>query len=501
MSLDQAHRPTDLPPTATPSGRRTGQELLDLQRAAQRREGIPDAGTRIRRIERLEAMLTAYSDRFAAALDADFGTRPEALSVSTEVVSSIMELTHTRKHLATWMKPTHVNKLAGRVSLAGTLRRDPLGVVGVIGAWNFPVQLSFVPAGAALGAGNRVVIRPSELTPRTAEVMYRAVAEFFDPEVVAVVLDEVTSGPEFAGLKFDHIMFTGSPRVGALVGAAAAANLVPHTLELGGKNPVLVSRHGDLERSARQVARARMVNGGQVCLCPDYVFVAREQEDEFVRIVLDEWRTMMPTVIDNPDFTSIINDANFERVTRLVGDAEAKGATALRAAPAGENLPDARSRKMAPTVLRGVTPEMDIDGEEVFGPVLAVHAYDHLDEAVEFVGDRPHPLTLYWYGPQDAEFQSVVERTRSGSVNVNDFAVNMLLSDLPFGGVGQSGYGAYHGQHGFDQFTHLRTVAASNMKFSMAGLTTPPFGRLNRVINKLQLKSAQKRAAKVPPRG
>lgn len=476
--------------------RSTGQELLDLQRAAQRREGIPSAAVRVQRIERLEAMLTAYADRFAAALNADFGTRPEVLSVSTEVVSSIMELTHTRKHLAKWMKPTRVNKLAGRVSLGGTLRRDPLGVVGVIGAWNFPVQLSFVPAGAALGAGNRVVVRPSELTPQTAEMMYQAVSEFFDPEVMAVVLDDVTSGPEFASLSFDHLMFTGSPKVGAQVGAAAAANLVPHTLELGGKNPVIVSRHGDLERSARQVARARLVNGGQVCLCPDYVFVANEQKDAFVDIVLDEWRQMVPNIIGNADYTSLINARNFERVQGLVSDAREKGATVHEAAPLGENLPDPVSRKMAPTVLTEVTPAMDIDSEEVFGPVLAVHGYDDLSEAVEFIGDRPHPLTMYWYGPQDGEFEVVVDRTQSGSVNVNDFAVNMLLSDLPFGGVGQSGYGAYHGEAGFLRFTHQRAVAASNIKFSMAGLTTPPFGKLNSVVNTVQMKVNEKRARK-----
>lgn len=494
MTLDQAAaRPTS---SSTPA-RRTGAELLTLQRAAQRREGIPDAATRVARIERLEAMLTAYAERFAIALNADFGTRPAAMSVSTEVVSPLMELAHTRKHVAKWMKPTHVNKLAGRVSLAGTLRRDPLGVVGVIGAWNFPVQLSFVPAGAALGAGNRVVVRPSELTPQTAEVMYQAVAEYFDEEVMAVVLDDMTSGPDFSSLPFDHLMFTGSPRVGALVGAAAAANLVPHTLELGGKNPVVVSRHADLERSARQIARARMVNGGQVCLCPDYVFVPSEKRAEFVSTVLDEWRQMMPTIVGNADYTSIINGPNFERVQSLVADAVAKGAGVHEASPAGEALPDPVSRKMAPTMLTDLTPDMDIEGEEIFGPVLGVHTYDDIAEAVDYIGDRPHPLTMYWFGPQDAEFQVVLDRTQSGSVNVNDFAVNMLLSDLPFGGVGQSGYGAYHGESGFLQFTHQRAVAASNMKFSMAGMAAPPFGKLNDVLNKLQLKGAAKRARKV----
>lgn len=486
MTLDQAA------PTTT----RTGQDLLDLQRSAHRRDGSPDAATRIDRLERLEAMMVAYADRFAAALDADFGTRPHELSVASEIVSPLMDFAHQRKHLASWMKTTHVNKVAGRFSLSGRLRREPLGVVGVIGAWNFPVQLTMSPAAAALAAGNRVVIRPSEVTPLTAQVMADAVSEFFDPEVLAVVLDDVTSGPEFASLRFDHLMFTGSPKVGALVGAAAAANLVPHTLELGGKNPVIVHTDADIVRAAKQIARARLINGGQVCLCPDYVFVPRASEERFVEAVLEEWRTMVPTIRDNPGYTSIVNEANFRRVVGLVEDAAAKGASVRSATPAGENLPDAASRKIAPTVLQGVTSEMDIDGEEVFGPVLAVHPYDYVSEATDFIGDRPHPLTLYWYGPEGAEFEWVLGRTQSGSVNVNDFGVNMLLTDLPFGGVGQSGYGAYHGQTGFNTFTHLRPVAVSNVNFSIAGLTTPPFGKLSRLMNKAQLAQTARRLRK-----
>lgn len=493
MTIDQS--PATTPATA--SGPRTGQDLLDLQRAAHRRDGTPDAATRIERLDRLEAMLVAYADRLAVALDADFGTRPHTLSVASEVVSTIMDFAHQRKHLRSWMRTTYVNKVAGKFSMAGRLRREPLGVVGVIGAWNFPVQLTVSPAAAALAAGNRVVIRPSELTPLTAQVLADAVAEFFDPEVLTVVLDEVTSGPEFASLKWDHLMFTGSPRVGALVGSAAAANLVPHTLELGGKNPVVISSHVDMERAAKQVARARLVNGGQVCLCPDYVFVPRPSLDRFVSLVLAEWRAMAPQIVANDGYTSIVNGPNFERVVGLIDDAVAKGATKHEAAPAGENLPDAATRKIAPTVLTGVTPDMDIDSEEVFGPVLSVHPYDYLSDATDHIGDRPHPLTLYWYGPEDAEFEWVLDNTQSGSVNVNDFAVNMMISALPFGGVGQSGYGAYHGEAGFNAFTHLRTVASSNMKFSMAGLTTPPFGKLNDLMNKAQLAQSRRRLKKL----
>jgi coniferyl-aldehyde dehydrogenase len=227
------------------------------------------------------------------------------------------------------------------------------------------------------------------------------------------------------------------------------------------------------------------------------VFVPRPSLDRFVQVVLDEWHTMAPTIVANREYTSMVNRANFDRVVGLIDDAVARGAVRYEAVPAGETLPDPASRKIAPTLLTGVTAEMAIDGEEVFGPVLAVHAYDYVSEATDFIAERPHPLTLYWYGPEDAQLEWVLDRTQSGSVNVNDFAVNMMLSDLPFGGVGQSGYGAYHGEVGFTTFTHLRAVASSNMRFSLAGLITPPFGKVGDLMAKAQLAQARRRARKL----
>ncbi|MGN0065470.1 MAG: aldehyde dehydrogenase family protein, partial [Nocardioides sp.] len=362
--------------TTADSGSPTGQELLDLQRAAYRANPIPDLATRLEWLDRVEAMLAAHADEFAEALDRDFGTRPQTLSVATEIVGVMPELASMRKNLAGWMRTKKLNPVTGRASIAGRLRRDPLGVVGVIGAWNFPVQLTVLPAATALAAGNRVVIRPSELTPATAQALADAVAKWFEPEVLAVVIDEVTSGPEFSRLKFDHLFFTGSPKVGALVAQAAAANLVPHTLELGGKNPTIVHSEADVAKAAAQIARARLINGGQVCLCPDYVWVPNTVKDQFIDAVLETWRTIVPTIRTNPEYTSIVNDANFQRVTGLIDDAVAHGAVRRDAAPAGEQLPDAASRKIAPTVLTGVDESMAIDSEEVFGPVLAVYGYD-----------------------------------------------------------------------------------------------------------------------------
>ena len=487
------------PQTKTHGSGPTGQDLLDLQRAAYRRDPIPDLATRLERLERVEAMLVAHADEFAEAMRRDFGSRPAVLSVATEIVGTLPDIAHMRKHLARWMKVKKLNPVTGRTSIAARLRRDPLGVVGVIGAWNFPVQLSILPAATALAAGNRVVIRPSELTPASAQALADAVARWFDPEVLAVVLDEITSGPEFSQLKFDHLFFTGSPRVGALVGQAAAANLVPHTLELGGKNPTIVHAEADVTKAAAQIARTRLLNGGQVCLCPDYVWVPNTVKDQFVAGVLDTWRTMAPTIRTNPEYTSLVNASNYERVVGLIDDAVAKGAVRHDTAPTGESLPDPVSRKVAPTVLTGVDESMMIDSEEVFGPVLAVYGYDYIDEPVEHIASRPSPLTMYWYGPDNADFEWVQNHTRSGSVNAGDFAPHMVVSDLPFGGVGNSGYGAYHGEAGVNTVTHARAVALANMPVSLAAMTTPPFTRSTKLVNKLQLSQVRRRTKKIRP--
>lgn len=450
--------------------------MLERQRQAFAAEGPPSAAVRRNRIDRLMALLLDNSDAFIEAMATDYGTRSKAASLFTEIVGIISVVEHTRAHVAQWMRPTRLMPVARVCGLRAEVQPTPLGVVGIIGPWNFPVNLVVLPASAAFAAGNRVMIKMSEITAHTAELMKATAPKYFDP----TELDVVTGGPDvaaaFASLPFDHLFFTGSPSVGALVQQAAAENLVPVTLELGGKNPVVVAPSADIRRSATRIARARMVNGGQVCVCPDYVMVPDDHLDTFVDTARETLRAMFPTIVGNDDYCSAVNEANFDRIIQLIEDATAKGAMVETIAPEGESLPDRASRKIAPTIVRGIDDGMRIAEEEIFGPVLAVRGYSRLSDAIDDINQRPAPLVAYWFGPDDDDFRTFIRSTRSGGVARNDFAAQMIPSAAPFGGVGRSGMGAYHGKAGFDTFSHYRTVVGNDLPFSITGTAAPPFG-------------------------
>jgi len=297
----------------------------------------------------------------------------------------------------------------------------------------------------------------------------------------------------FSTLPFDHLFFTGSPSVGALVQQAAAQNLVPVTLELGGKNPVVVSPDADIKRSATRIAQARMINGGQVCVCPDYVFVPDDRVDTFVDIARETLRAMFPSIIANDDYCSSVNEANFDRVLGLIDDARINGATVETIAPAGETLPDRVTRKIAPTIVRNVSNGMRIAEEEVFGPVLVVRPYSALTDVIDHINQRPSPLVAYWYGPDNDDFRRFIAHTHSGGVARNDFGAQMIPSAAPFGGVGRSGMGAYHGKAGFDAFSHYRTVVGTDLPFSITGRAAPPFGPSMRAGAGFALRMARNR--------
>jgi coniferyl-aldehyde dehydrogenase len=369
----------------------------------------------------------------------------------------------------------------------------PLGVVGIIGPWNFPLNLVVLPAAAAFAAGNRVMIKMSEITSHTAEVMSTLVPDYFDETELAVLTGGAQVAADFSALPLDHLFFTGSPGVGSLVQRAAAQNLVPVTLELGGKNPVVVAPDADIRRSATRIAQARMVNGGQVCVCPDYVLVPEHKIGEFVDVARQTLRRMFPTIVGNDDYCSNVNEANFDRVLGLIDDARARGAAVEVVAPPGEVLPDRSCRKIAPTIVRGIDDSMLIASEEIFGPVLVVHGYGELTQAIDYINARPAPLVAYWYGPDGAAFRNFVAHTRSGGVARNDFAAQMIPSAAPFGGVGRSGMGAYHGKAGFDAFSHQRTVVGTDLPFSMTGSAAPPFRRGMRMYADLSLAMARRR--------
>lgn len=475
--------------------------LLDKQRRSFADDGPPSAAVRRNRIDRLLAMVLDNVDAFTAAMADDFGTRSRAACMATEMIGMIPVVEHTRSHVRQWMRPNKLLRAARLVGLRAEVQPSPLGVVGIIGPWNFPLQLVVVPAAAAFAAGNRVMVKMSEITSRTADLMARLAPKYFDEIEFAVVTGGADVAAAFTRLPFDHIFFTGSPSVGALVQRAAAENLVPVTLELGGKNPVLVAPGADIPRSAKRIASARMVNGGQVCVCPDYVLVPEGDVDAFVDVARQTLRDMFPTILANDDYCSSVNDANFDRVLGLIDDARDRGAVVESIAPAGEMLPDRSSRKIAPTIVRGVDATMRIAAEEIFGPVLTVQGYATLDEAIETINARPAPLVAYWFGPDDKNFRDFLRRTRSGGVARNDFAAQMVPSGAPFGGVGRSGMGAYHGKAGFDAFSHYRTVVGSDLPFSLTGSAAPPFRPAMRFYANAMLRSARNRTGRRIRRG
>jgi coniferyl-aldehyde dehydrogenase len=310
--------------------------LLERQRQAFVADGPPSGAVRRNRIDRLLALVLDNTDEFVDAMGVDFGTRSRAASLFTEVVGMIPVIEHTRSHVTEWMRPNKLMRGGRLFGMRAEVESTPLGVVGIIGPWNFPLNLVVLPAAAAFAAGNRVMIKMSEVTPRTAEVMERLAPKYFSPDELHVVTGGVEVAAAFADLPFDHLFFTGSPTVGALVQRAASANLVPVTLELGGKNPVVVAPDADVRRSATRIAQARMVNGGQVCVCPDYVFVPAEHIETFVDVARDTLRGMFPSIVSNADYCSSVNEANFDRVVDLIDDARANGASVEAVAPGGE---------------------------------------------------------------------------------------------------------------------------------------------------------------------
>lgn len=466
---------------------------LQRQRSAFRAEGPPTAAVRRDRIDRLTALMLDNADAIVDAMSADYGTRPRPGALFTEIMGALPVIEHTRSHVAKWMRSTTLLRPARLAGLRAEVEPVPVGVVGIVGPWNFPVNLVVLPAAAAFAAGNRVMIKMSEITAHTAELLEARAPDYFD----AAELTVVTGGPDtaaaFTALPFDHLFFTGSPAVGVHVQRAAAANLVPVTLELGGKNPAVVGPRADLRRAAVRIAQGRMVNGGQVCVCPDYVLVPEYLVDEFSATVLATWRRMFPSITGSDDYCSSVNDANFDRVVGLIDDARAGGARVNSVVPPGETLPDRRSRKIAPTLIRDVAPTMRIASEEVFGPVLSVLGYSTTDEVIDHINSRPAPLVAYWFGPDDHDFRTFVRRTCSGGVARNDFAAQMIPSDAPFGGVGRSGMGAYHGKAGFDTFSHHRSVVGSDLPFSITGSAAPPFGAAMRRSTEFRLRMARRR--------
>lgn len=429
---------------------------------------------RVAQLRQLKRLVEENGERLEAALATDLGKSPvEAFTTETSFV--VAEAEHALEHLGGWMQPTRA-----RVPLTlrpGTARvvRQPLGVVLNIAAWNYPVHLTLAPLVGALAAGNTVVLKPSELAPASSRLIAELVPRYLDERVVQVVEGAVAETTALLDEHVDHIIYTGGAAVARIVLRAAAEHLTPVTLELGGKSPALVAADADVDVAARRIAWGRFTNAGQTCVAPDYVLVAREVEDQFLGAVL---RAVHDFYGENPktstDYGRIVNERHFDRLTGLLDDG------GYEAVVVGGDADRAR-RYLSPTVLAGVSPDAAVMAEEIFGPILPVLAVDSVDEAVAFVNARPHPLALYVFTGDLPTADRIVERTRSGGVTINHTMVHLGVHDLPFGGVGQSGNGAYHGEAGFDTFSHRRAVFTKATKPD-PGVTYPPYKRWKEAI-------------------
>ncbi|MBS0453807.1 MAG: coniferyl aldehyde dehydrogenase [Proteobacteria bacterium] len=427
--------------------------LVDAQRAALRSQGTASAAQRTDRIDRAIGLLVDHEREICEAVRADFGTRSADFSRVTEVLSPLLALKHARAHLAEWMKPEPRQAQRGEA----WVQFQPRGVVGIISPWNFPVNLAFLPLAGALAAGNRVLIKPSELTPETSALLARMVASAFDPAEIAVVTGGAETGVAFSQQRFDHLLFTGATSVGREVMRAAAQNLVPVTLELGGKSPTIVSRSADLDAAVRKIMAGKLHNAGQVCLAPDYVFVPEEQLEAFVDAAQKAVAAQFPSLGDNPDYTAIITPRHRARLAMYLDDARERG---IRVVWLGAADPQraADSRQMQPALIIDPGDDAKVMQDEIFGPLLPVKPYRGMDEVLDHIEAHPRPLGLYYFGSDSAEEAAVLERSCSGGVTLGDVIKHVGVEDLPFGGVGPSGMGAYHGRDGFLAFSHARAV-------------------------------------------
>jgi coniferyl-aldehyde dehydrogenase len=432
---------------------------------------------------RLLKAIRARKEEIADALHADFGGRSRHESILAEVWTVVEEIKHTREHLAEWMEPRIAEVGWQFQPGTGKVLPQAKGVVGIMAPWNFPVQLTLSPLVPAIAAGNRVLIKPSEFTPNTNAVVAKILNDAADASIVRMVVGDGALAAHFSRLPLDHILFTGSTRVGSLVMQAAAERLTPVTLELGGKSPLLVHESFSITKAAERCAAGKLLNAGQICIAPDYALVPKDQVEAFATAFQATVTKAYPKIVENPDYTSIINEHHHRRLTRLVEDARGRGAKVIEINPASETIGEG-SRRFFPTLLLGVTDEMAVMQEEIFGPVLPIVGYDDLPAALRYITARPRPLALYYFDRSGKRCDEVLKKTRSGGVTLNDVLVHQAQNELPFGGVGPSGLGAYHGYEGFRTLSHFRSVF-SQSRLAGTALLLPPYGRLMNTLLRL----------------
>ena len=458
--------------------------MFELSRTAP----APTLQQRLDRLARLRAAISENEARFEQAISADFGHRCVTETAIAETLLVLGEIKHAAKHLKKWMAPQRVSTALQFMPAKNRLIPQPLGVVGIIAPWNYPLQLTLAPAVGALAAGNRVMIKPSELVPRFSALLKEVIAAKFDATEIVVTGIDDDIAKTFASLPFDHLIFTGSTRVGRLVAEAAGRNLTPITLELGGKSPAIIDRSADLGQAAQRIAYAKLLNAGQTCIAPDYALVPQGQVQDFADRVQANMLTMFGTDPDNKDYTSVVSDRHYQRLEGLVADAAAKGARILQAAKPDDPAWKSK-RKFPPTIIVGATADMTIMQEEIFGPLLPIMGYRDAGEPVAYINRHDRPLALYWFGKDDAARDEVLARTVSGGVTVNDCLFHFTQINQPMGGVGASGTGAYHGEWGFRTLSKLKPVFYRSALNRLADLYPPYGAKIARLEKMLRLMS------------
>ncbi len=473
------------PATSTPTGTTGGaassasstsraelERVFHAQRAAFEGERYPDHAIRWDRLRRLLELTTEHESAWVDAISRDFGHRSPQETRIAECYIVAAAIRQAMRSLALWMKPQRVPTPLHLMPAKAMLLRQPVGVVGVISPWNYPFQLALAPVAAALAAGNRVLLKPSELTPNLAAMLAQKVHEHFRDDELAVVQGDAALGEAFSALPFDHLFFTGSTAVGRMVARAAAENLTPVTLELGGKSPALFDVDAKVDVVAPRLMAGKLLNAGQTCIAPDYALVHVAQRDRLVEALKRAVARLYPQVQSNPDYSTIVNERHYRRLLSLVEEARAKGATIVTLEADG---PDPATRKFPPTLVLDAHDGMAVMQEEIFGPLLPIETYERLDDAIERINRRPRPLAFYYFGENAANRERVLQQTLAGGVTVNDTMWHFAHEELPFGGVGASGAGAYHGEYGFLTFSQEKPVFVQR-RLALTSLLQPPYG-------------------------
>ncbi len=447
-------------------------DILTAQKAAYRANPLPSAAERIERLARLRRAIAQNQDAFANAICEDFGNRSIEESKIGEIMTCLDSIDYVTKNISKWMKPSKRSTNLLHQPTKGWVEYQPLGVVGIMSPWNYPLLLSISPLICALSSGNHAMIKVSSASATFGKLLEKVLAEVFPENLVAVINGGGVISDTFCRLPFDFLAFTGSCAIGKTVMAAAAENLTPVLLELGGKSPVVIHPSFPIAEAAERLTFGKLWNAGQTCVAPDFVLLPRGKTAEFVGQMRKNISKFYPTLLNNPDFTSIVNEKQYSRLQRYLDDARQKGAKVIEVNPADENL--SNSHKIAPTLITNIADDMLVSQEELFGPLMLIVEYDDIDEAIDYINDRPRPLALYYFDYNEERAKYLMNRTHSGQFGINTMLTHIVHSDLPFGGVGNSGMGKYHGHEGFLTMSHARSVLQVGKLYSVK-LLFPPF--------------------------